>query len=540
MLVLASLGSWLPFAIVALFIIFFSITFTLRYQQKRQRDYLVTFVCSISLIIALLTASLLPTDVILVSFMKNPNGTFKDWTQNQTTRNHIQKYVEIGYYDTRWPMILYGLIIAMAFLVNPFLFFYYEEREEQGEKISKKICAALKWTAGFIIFLIFLIILGIFVPQIATLPSDNSTSEWENIKYLINHFNSSRVEDSISFSIFTLSIIGFFLLTIYTGYGSIACPLSLIRGKRNARLQQQSIEEQRTDIQRQIETLKARYPRSVKMPFRVKRRLEDLEQKEIALNRNAESIKVVRRSLFFKCRFIYRPVQIILGVLLLLFAILIFISLLLSNINKCIHFVSFKQIFAQGNKTLPNPIDIIITWTGKFYPVSYIVLSLLLVYIIVTSLFGLQQLGIWYFWVRMYRFSRGRTKPQAILMLSSLMMFIVVAINAFVYLLIPQYSIYGDQNYALVNSTVTAQPCTQYVTTDQCEMTVMGRIILRFFYKVWFFGAVYFFLSWLFLIVFLVSCIVKIVRNRESNIQEFTVERFLEDDDDDENEPLIQ
>jgi hypothetical protein len=69
------------------------------------------------LIIALLTASLLPTDVILVSFMKNPNGTFKvkdnqskvliiqkkiiflkEWTSNQTTRDEIQKYVEIGYY----------------------------------------------------------------------------------------------------------------------------------------------------------------------------------------------------------------------------------------------------------------------------------------------------------------------------------------------------------------------------------------------------------------------------------------------------------
>jgi len=53
------------------------VTFTLRYQQKKNRDYLVTFACSISLIIALLTASLLPTDVMLVSFMKNPNGTFK-------------------------------------------------------------------------------------------------------------------------------------------------------------------------------------------------------------------------------------------------------------------------------------------------------------------------------------------------------------------------------------------------------------------------------------------------------------------------------
>lgn len=36
---------------------------------------------------------------------------------------------------------------------------------------------------------------------------------------------------------------------------------------------------------------------------------------------------------------------------------------------------------------------------------------------------------------------------------------------------------------------------------DECQMTVMGRIILRFFYKVWFFGAIYFCLSWLFLLV---------------------------------------
>ncbi len=92
--------------------------------------------------------------------------------------------------------------------------------------------------------------------------------------------------------------------------------------------------------------------------------LEELEQKELALTRSEESIKVVRRSLFFKFRHIYRPIQIILGVLLLLVALLIFISLLLSNINKCIHFTNFKQIFAQGNKTLPDPIDIILTWTG--------------------------------------------------------------------------------------------------------------------------------------------------------------------------------
>lgn len=51
----------------------------------------------------------------------------------------------------------------------------------------------------------------------------------------------------------------------------------------------------------------------------------------------------------------------------------------------------------------------------------------------------------------MYRFSRKRTRPQALIILSSLLMFIVVAINIFVYLLIPQYSIYGDQHYAALD-----------------------------------------------------------------------------------------
>ena len=101
------------------------------------------------------------------------------------------------------------------------------------------------------------------------------------------------------------------------------------------------------------------------MPTREKNRLAELEQQDAALSRNEESIIVVRQSLFFKCRFIYRPLQIVFGLFLLSFALLIFISLLLSNINKLINFVSFQQIFAQGNQTLPNPIDLLLQWTGK-------------------------------------------------------------------------------------------------------------------------------------------------------------------------------
>ncbi|CAF4563270.1 unnamed protein product, partial [Rotaria magnacalcarata] len=40
--------------------------------------------------------------------------------------------------------------------------------------------------------------------------------------------------------------------------------------------------------------------------------------------------------------------------------------------------------------------------------------------------------------------------------------------------------------------------------------------------------------------VFLIGCIAKIVRGRESNIQEFTTDRLFDDDNDDEDNPLIQ
>jgi len=73
----------------------------------------------------------------------------------------------------------------------------------------------------------------------------------------------------------------------------------------------------------------------------------------------------------------------------------------------------------------------------------------------------------------MYRFSRGRTKPQALLMLSSLMMFIVVAINIFVYLLIPQYSIYGDQFYISVRPV-----CINYLSKLKSNLSLLHFSII--------------------------------------------------------------
>jgi hypothetical protein len=77
----------------------------------------------------------------------------KEWTSNRTVRDEIQHYVELGYNGLScdlfvvdvfnrlilFHVVLYSLVIIMAFLVNPFLFFYYEEKRE--EKLLGHVCS---------------------------------------------------------------------------------------------------------------------------------------------------------------------------------------------------------------------------------------------------------------------------------------------------------------------------------------------------------------------------------------------------------------
>ena len=55
-----------------------------------------------------------------------------DTTVNETYRLKNES-------NLKFCLVLYGLVIAMAFLVNPFLFFYYEEKEDE-ERTTAKVC----------------------------------------------------------------------------------------------------------------------------------------------------------------------------------------------------------------------------------------------------------------------------------------------------------------------------------------------------------------------------------------------------------------
>lgn len=54
----------------------------------------------------------------------------------------------------------------------------------------------------------------------------------------------------------------------------------------------------------------------------------------------------------------------------------------------------------------------------------------------------------------MYKIRVRRTKPQGLLFLVFLLMFIVMALNIIVYQLTPQYTTYGNQHYVVRYSIV--------------------------------------------------------------------------------------
>ena len=58
-------------------------------------------------------------DVFLVSYMKNENGTYKEWAKDADVRETLKDRVMYTYY------VFYGIILALSFLVLPLNFFFH-------------------------------------------------------------------------------------------------------------------------------------------------------------------------------------------------------------------------------------------------------------------------------------------------------------------------------------------------------------------------------------------------------------------------------
>ena len=112
------------------------------------------------------------------------------------------------------------------------------------------------------------------------------------------------------------------------------------------------------------------------------------------------------------------------------------------------------------------------------------------------------------------------------------LMFILLAINVIMFSVVPDYTTYGDQ-YFVNNSTNKIEKCNDIEKDESnCDMSRISVLLLEFHYKAWVFGAAYYYLTWLFLLVVVVGAVYKLYQMRTMSHRGSILEEEEETEDD--------
>ncbi|XP_035256651.1 lysosomal cobalamin transport escort protein LMBD1 [Anguilla anguilla] len=505
---------WSIFAFVLLVILAFCWVYIRKYQSRQESEVISTITAICALAVALITSALLPVDIFLVSYMKYPNGTYKEWAASNETRGPVENTVLYGYYT------LYIIILFCVFLWIPFVYFYYEERDDDNVNKCSQVKNALKYTAGFLIVCSALLLIGAFVPLEAP-PSQNST-QWEKVQYLFEELGSSHGLAALSFSISSLTLVGMLAVITYTAYGMSVLPLNLIKGTRSVAYERLENCEDMEEVEHQIEKLKSKCEDGRPLSSRDRRTLQDLEAKLRVLHRRERHLEVVEKSCCTRVGGALRPVKIVMGIFFILVAVLFTVALFISNLDKALHSAGINSGFVVFGTNITNPLNELLLALQPVFPLDYILITVITMYFVLTSMAGIRNMGIWFFWIRLYKIRPRRTRPQALLFLCMILLLIVLHTSYVIYSLAPQYVMYGSQKYILPSkagegndTVVNARICDADAPTDQCTVT---RSYL-FLHKFWFFSTVYYFGNWAFIAVFLIGLAVSCCKGRKSVIE---------------------
>lgn len=495
-------GILASFSFALIFIIIFSVYYVRKYTNPENAIRSTTITAILSLVIALMTSSLLPIDIFIVTSMKYQNGTFKEWAENATIRDHFENQVLFSYYS------LYSIIFLFIFIIIPFMYFYFEENENSFFD-SNPFMTALKYTMLFVIVAAFLLLIGAFVPLRPGPDPENRNETWiDKFKNIIDVLGRNRGEDALSMVLSILTVIGVTNVAIYTAYGMFSWPVGFMKGTKSARDQLQEIEDRHLNNTFNINSLREKLRTTGHLTDKEMSRLRRLEEQERINTLEERFIVAYRSSFFYRLRFLFRPIQIAFGSFILVISILIWISLFITNMDKAFHSLGIKMGYALVNSTFPNPMDLLLTEIQSVYPLDYILIIILIFSFVMYTISGFKHIGIRVLGIKLYKIVPRRTPPQGVLMLFALVMLTILGINILFYSAFPQYATYGRQYYSTVVANSTEHSivrCSLSSSGDSCTMTRMSSLLIRFFYKAWFFGAYYYFAMWAFLVVSLSS-----------------------------------
>lgn len=520
---------WIIYAVAVVFLIVLASIFIYVYQTPRDCSPSVTLVCIFTITALLATVLLLPVDVALVSSTASPElGRRKDWA----TRDQVDKIVfslTVIYY------LLYSLDALLCLLVVPFTYFWYEEYDEvatqEGEQTaSQHFLSAFKYTFVFIAIVVILFLVGFWVPV-------SKNSGGQDLDFFRRLLTENHGERALTFALGLLITVGICIYVLYTSSGLAILPVTLIKAAPSisSPISKASIASQlesNLERQRQLEGRCGGNPDILSSKDR--RELDSLVREERTLRRRqrlAEEAQGERRSwimkLWFKTEAVVRPFKLTGGFALLLIALLTWVSMLLTTIDKAKNSVCKQHCgYILGKINVFNPINWIFVQCAKVFPVDYVFFTLLVLLFFSSSVVGIAVAGIRFLWVRIFQIRKGHTSPQALLIATAMLTLMTLALNYSISMIVaPQYATFGpqtfcdrtprlpgeqpdcadDKNLIKPCSELADNPAAKAVCTPSVLSTFLNRVTVNFpFFGVIFFWAQFVFLG-VYLIVFLTA-----------------------------------
>ncbi|KAL9598903.1 MAG: hypothetical protein Q9219_004168 [cf. Caloplaca sp. 3 TL-2023] len=470
---------WVVYAVVVALLVAIASVFVYLYQSPRERSATVSIVCIFTLSALLATVLLLPVDVALVSSTTSSKlGRRKDWATDASVANIVYT-TRIVYYT------LYSLDAVLCLLVVPFTYFWYEEydevaTEEGTQTIGSRFAGALKYTLAFVALVVILFVVGFFVPV-----ARDRTGSHYGLEYFKRILEESHPERALTFTVGLLITIGTLIYILYTAAGFALLPVAFIKSAPAISApaltaNTASALEQNRERQRQLEGRNAGSPEGLNSKDR--RELDALVREErtlvrrerLAAEASGEHSNWLVRT-WMKIEAVFRPLKLLGGFFLMIIAILVWVSMLLTGIDKAKNSICKARCgYVLGHVNIINPMNWIFVQSSKVFPIDNVIFLIIVLFFFFSSVVGMASIGIRFLWLRLFQIRSGHTSPQAMLMGTVMLTLMALAINyAVATMVAPQYSHFGPQTYCDKEPRhPTDQPdCSEHRKLKPCSET---------------------------------------------------------------------
>lgn len=310
-----------------------------------------------------------------------------------------------------------------------------------------------------------------------------------------------------------LSMAGIMNVAFYTASGLSTWPIGLLIGTTSVSQSLSNLNDREVLIRIRINNLREK-ARASRLSDSEQEQLREAENELAELEREGVVLSGYTDSWTYKLRKAIRPLQIVAGTLFGTLSMFLLVTLIIVNVDRIFHGAGAKQGYILLKPQTYNPLEYLYEKIESMILIGSMPLLLTTSYLVIATISGMRNLGLWFLVARVYNIKVGRTTPQALLFFCVSLMLAALSLNFFLFSITTQYVTYGNQYTRQANGTAT--PCTleSYSNDSNCIPTRSSILIMSIISEYWYLGAAMYWWNWIFVVVSIVSLLACIIKGR--------------------------